>query len=201
VIEPRLLACVAAGAGTPYAWGGGGGSARWGGDVRSQGNPYGTEPTDTGRVLARLDGGRWVGAGVGYDCSGWVCLVLARLGQWTPRHLAVPGVLQACDPVSDGGRPGDVVAYGSPGRPQHVVILVDPRDDVTVGANGGGSRTHGNDPKARVRVESQYWRSHRLGVYRPRVMRDAKAWPLWSKVVELLDAGADVPGIGRCPLR
>lgn len=87
------------------------------------------------------------------DCSLFACLALVRMGVWKAfRRLTSRQIADACAPVVWGQqRPGDLVYY-----PGHVMVVLSyPRadgDSEVIGASGGGSSTHGDDPNARVKV-------------------------------------------------
>ena len=112
--------------GWPYSWGGGGAGIPW------------------------EDGEE------GVDCSGYALMVAAELGQIgpdTPRMRAVD-IANACDPVPKGEqRPGDFAYW--PGHVRVVCSYPDVNgDSAVIGASGGDSTTHGNDPNACVKVYS-----------------------------------------------
>jgi cell wall-associated NlpC family hydrolase len=109
----------------------------WGGSPRTWGDA---------EQLARA------GRGV-VDCSGFASLALVRMGlrKSYKRYTALT-LANASDPVAWGKQqPGDIAVY-----PGHVMIVLSrPRSDgdsKVIGASGGGSKTRGNDPNARVKV-------------------------------------------------
>ena len=92
--------------------------------------------------------------GVGVvDCSLFVSLALHKLGiRKTFKRYTSRGLAAASDPIAWGKQvPGDIVYY-----PGHVmVVLSHPAasgDSQVIGASGGGSSTHGDNPNAKVKV-------------------------------------------------
>jgi hypothetical protein len=87
------------------------------------------------------------------DCSLFCSLALVKLGiRKTFKRYTSGTLAAACDPVPFGKqRPGDVAIY-----PGHVMmVLSDPDakgDSRVIGASGGGSKTRGDDPNARVKT-------------------------------------------------
>jgi len=90
----------------------------------------------------------------GLDCSGAVqvgAVHLGRLDCGEPDRTSydLPSI---CDPIPLGSeRLGDLVFYGSPAI-DHVMLVLAP--GLVWGAHGGGSHTHGDDPRAIVNVEA-----------------------------------------------
>jgi len=102
----------------------------------------------------------------GYDCSGFAQGALVRLGLLHPSHpdRRAVDLANLCDPVDSGQeRLGDLAFYGSP--VSHVMVVLAP--GLVIGARGGGSRTHGGDPRACVGVRVLTYRSLTV-VGRPR---------------------------------
>ena len=114
--------------GTPYSWGAG-------------------RPTITGWPRG-LPG---TGGGIGYDCSGFAQAALVRLGilrEGMPDRTAA-GLFDATRPLRPDEAPqtGDLCFYGRT-RIGHVTVILGP--ECAIGANGGTSRTNGDDPSAYV---------------------------------------------------
>jgi cell wall-associated NlpC family hydrolase len=110
--------------GWPYAWGGGAPSTPW------------------------ADGPK------GVDCSGFVQMALVRLGYLDSgaTDRGARALADGCVPVSLGEQePGDLAYY-----PGHVMLVCGPPGQdghaPVIGASGGTSDTHGDDPKAYVKV-------------------------------------------------
>jgi len=110
--------------GWPYAWGGGSPSTPW------------------------TDGAR------GVDCSGYVqmCLVLLGILSDTSTRTNSLGLANGSDAVPVGQqRVGDFAYY-----PGHVMLVAGPPGpdghSAVIGASGGDSSTHGDDPNARVKL-------------------------------------------------
>jgi cell wall-associated NlpC family hydrolase len=85
----------------------------------------------------------------GYDCSGFVQGALVRLGilsVMAPDRRAY--TLAMCsDPVPEGEEKlGDMAFYGAP--VSHVMLVLG--KGIVLGARGGDSTTHGDNPKAYV---------------------------------------------------
>lgn len=121
-----LLAAV----GWLYTWGGAAGLTTWAAAV----------------ALA----GRGVGV---VDCSLFASLALVKMGiRKTFKRYTAMSLANACDPIAWGDQqPGDVAIY-----PGHVmIVLTGPDgkgDSRVIGASGGGSSTHGDNPNARVKT-------------------------------------------------
>lgn len=113
--------------------------------------------------------------GVGVvDCSLFACLALAKLGRWPAgwgkvKHMTSSMLAYACDPVAWGHQvPGDLAYY-----PGHVMVVLSyptmTGDSEVIGASGGGSSTHGDDPNARVKTfASARYRSDFVTFMRPK---------------------------------
>lgn len=90
----------------------------------------------------------------GVDCSGYALMaavVLGQIGADSPRYNAAE-MADNCDPVAIGEqRPGDFAYY-----PGHVMVVCGwPGGDghsAVIGASGGNSSVHGDNPNARVKV-------------------------------------------------
>lgn len=96
----------------------------------------------------------------GVDCSGLAQMVLVRCGLLSPtapRRNAFQ-LANLCDPVPATAAPRflDVAFFGHP--VDHVTICLGVRD-LIVGASGGGSHTHGNDPNAFVQMHRLHYRN------------------------------------------
>lgn len=113
-----------------YTWGGAAGAVTWAG----------------AKAIAAT------GVGV-VDCSLFVSLALHKMGvRKTFKRYTSGSLAAACDPVTWGQQiPGDVVYY-----PGHVMsVLTHPDgggDSQVIGASGGNSKTHGDNPNAKVKV-------------------------------------------------
>jgi len=90
----------------------------------------------------------------GVDCSGYVQMALVEIGYLdssaTDRSAAE--LADGSDPVALGDQqPGDIAYY-----PGHVMLVCGPPGEdghsPVIGASGGTSSTHGDDPKAYVKV-------------------------------------------------
>lgn len=173
-----------AASGVPYTWGGGRPDSVW----------------PTGAV--GLNGGR-----PGWDCSGFaqaLAVRIGRLGSGAPDRSAA-GLEAACDVVQVGKqRDGDFAFYGRE-RATHICVVVGaPRADghsAVVGANGGGSRDSGENPRAFVRHEStaRYRRDFRgYGRLRPSETYLTSVDVLAAVVRELRERGlAETVVLGR----
>lgn len=99
-----------------------------------------------------LQNARWVADG--YDCSGFAQAALLELGMvdsgaWVDK--TAHDLANACDPIDvDDAGPGDLCFYGSGGKITHVTVALG--GGMCIGANGGGSKTNGDDPNACVQV-------------------------------------------------
>lgn len=87
------------------------------------------------------------------DCSLFVSLALVVMGiRKTFRRYTSGGLAAASDPIAWGKQvPGDIVYY-----PGHVMMVLSHPDangdSQVIGASGGGSKTHGDNPNAKVKV-------------------------------------------------
>lgn len=92
-----------------------------------------------------------------YDCSGFAQGALVYLGLLKPtepdRNAA--GLGNISDPVTDAPRLGDLALYGKP--VSHVMVVLD--KDWVIGATGGGSKTHGDNPEACVQLRRLRYRN------------------------------------------
>lgn len=90
----------------------------------------------------------------GWDCSGFVQWALYVLGLLRPdawHDMTAHDIANACNPVRDRKpRLGDLVFYGRNGRITHVMLCLN--ETMVIGATGGDSRTHADNPKACVQV-------------------------------------------------
>lgn len=132
--DPRVLDLLAAW-GSPYAWGKG-------------------EPNTSRSMWPR---GPW-------DCSGWAQAALVFLGALpeTAIDRSAAALAMACDPVAEADAAlGDLAFYGRDGsgkaRISHVTVCLG--GGVCIGANGGGSSTHADNPAAYVKLERLRYRS------------------------------------------
>ena len=127
VLDDRVLWLLEA-RGTPYSWGAG-------------------KPSLDGWPL----GVKGISGGIGYDCSGFAQAALVRLGilkEGTPDRTAAE-LFDATRSLRPHEAPqtGDLCFYGRT-RIGHVTVLLGP--ECAIGANGGTSRTNGDDPSAYV---------------------------------------------------
>jgi len=103
--------------------------------------------------------GRWPGGP--FDCSGFAQAALLRLGQVRPdawHDKSAHGLANACDPIAlADAQLGDLAFYGRGGRVTHVTVVLG--SGVCIGANGGGSATHGDTPSACVQVRPIVYRN------------------------------------------
>jgi cell wall-associated NlpC family hydrolase len=101
------------------------------------------------------------------DCSGFVQAALVELGTLHPSQpdRTAEGLRGVCDPVEpDAAELGDLAFYGR-SKATHVVLCLG--GGVTLGANGGGRATAGDDPRAFVQLQPLRYRADLLGVGRP----------------------------------
>ena len=157
IVGPRTMGAI--------DHGGGGASAHGGGSKGSGGASHGTGGHASGSETAIRDqvidrarshmGARYSWAAEGpsmFDCSGFAWYVLH-----TDMHLTSAGRTTAAGlshapyttPTSHPEK-GDLVFYSSGGI-SHVTIALGSGSSV-IGASGGGSHTHGNDPNAKVKI-------------------------------------------------
>ena len=94
-----------------------------------------------------------------YDCSGFAQAALLELGlvepgSWTDK--TAHDLARVCDPINIGHEePGDLGFYGAK-KITHVMVCLG--NGMAIGANGGTSKTHGDDPKACVQVRPVNYR-------------------------------------------
>lgn len=94
------------------------------------------------------------------DCSGEAQEILVEAGELDPGQpdRSANALAYACDLVADGAeKPFDLAFYGAAGAITHVMVVVGVQ--AVLGASGGGSRTHGDDPKAFVQLQRLHYRS------------------------------------------
>lgn len=98
----------------------------------------------------------WEDGPKGVDCSGFAQMALVRLGLLSASSIdmSAMSLANACNPVEWGSqRPGDLAIYNG-----HVMVVYgDPNengDSRVIGASGGTRDTHGDNPKARVKLFS-----------------------------------------------
>ena len=134
--DPRVLLLLQA-IGAPYAWGSG----------------------DLGNARQLWPDGP-------FDCSGFAQACLVALGMVRPRawnDLSARGLADACDSVElEEARIGDLAFYGS--GVTHVTVCIGA--GMTIGANGGGSKTNADDPRARVQIRPIVYRNDLVTVGR-----------------------------------
>jgi peptidoglycan hydrolase-like protein with peptidoglycan-binding domain len=83
-----------------------------------------------------------------FDCSGFVLYVLRQdtgLVNWGDD--TAQGIKNRV-PRTTNPQPGDLVFYSSGGHVQHIEMVVE--GSTEIGASGGGSRTYGDNPRAKV---------------------------------------------------
>lgn len=93
-----------------------------------------------------------------YDCSGFAQGALVYLGllRRAEPDRSAAALADACDPVELGHqRLGDLAFYGT-GGVHHVMVCLG--DGWVIGASGGGSETHGDDPRAHVQLHHYLYR-------------------------------------------
>lgn len=130
--DPRVIECILARFGAPYGW--------------AKGSPATADDPGSLRDDA--------------DCSGMAqeaLVVAGELDAEQPDRNAY-NLAMVCDPIPRGQeRPFDLAFYGSHGKITHVMVVVGP--GAVFGASGGGSRTHGDDPRAAVWLYRMDYRS------------------------------------------
>lgn len=130
-----LPAWLAESIGEPYSWGGGSPASPW--------------PDNAGK---------------GWDCSGYVQAALVQLGLMDEDESdrTAQGLYDITADISSPEL-GDLAFYGTrPDNITHVMLCVG--DGRVIGASGGTSSTHGDDPNARVKVFSSHlYRSDFIG--------------------------------------
>jgi len=101
----------------------------------------------------------WDEAEEGLDCSGWAQVALREIGivrsdAWS--DLTSWQLAEHCDDVEPGDAIlGDLFFYGTQ-RISHVTVALG--GGMCIGANGGGSRTKGDDPAACIQVRPWCYR-------------------------------------------
>ena len=138
----------------------GGGAAAGGGGGGKPGADLGPEPKDVSewrdRVIVAAEkhlGKRyWWGADgpANFDCSGFALYVLRQETGLVNWGDDTAGGIKNRLPRTNEPRKGDMVFYSSGGSVEHVEIAMG-SGSATIGASGGGSRTRGDDPKAKVK--------------------------------------------------
>lgn len=105
--------------------------------------------------------------GRGLDCSGFVQAALVHLGMLpasAPDRTAA-ALWHIAKPVPfEDARLGDLAFYGQPSHVRHVTLCLG--GGVCMGANGGGSKTYGDNPAAFVKLDRIKYRTDFLGVRR-----------------------------------
>jgi len=100
----------------------------------------------------------WAGVhgGVGWDCGGLTLAGAALLlrYRWDAPDRSAASIAGICRKVELGSQmPGDVAVY----RNRHITLVLTWPDDSghsrVLSASGGGSKTNGDDPRARVRIQ------------------------------------------------
>lgn len=102
------------------------------------------------------------------DCSGFAQAALRELGILHPKQpdRTAQGLREVCDIVPEAQADfGDLVFYGAPDKATHVVLCLG--GGVTIGANGGGRATRGDNPRAFVKLEPIRYRGDLICVGRP----------------------------------
>ena len=148
--------------------------------------------SETGFVAACLEAkgvpyyyggdGVWPVGRPGFDCENFMRRCLGRAGVLSlrvPDRVAADWVSR-CQPVGVGAQgPGCVAFYGDGTKVSHVVVvLTGPVPELgghsyIIGANHGGRKTLGNDPKAKVDVQpATWWKSGFMGYARPVIAED-----------------------------
>ena len=157
IVGRHTMAAIDHGGGTHATGGGthagGGGTAHDGG-----GHPTGGEAQIRDQVIAKARshmGARYSWAAEGpsmFDCSGFAWYVLHTDTHLTSAGRTTAAGLSHAPYTTSTGSPekGDLVFYSSGGI-SHVTIALGQGSQV-IGASGGGSHTHGQDPNARVKV-------------------------------------------------
>lgn len=96
----------------------------------------------------------------GYDCSGFAqaalwAIGILKQGVWV--DITAAGLKDSCDAIKpEESQAGDLFFYGSP-TINHVTVALG--GGQCIGANGGGSGTKGDDPKACVQVRPYQYRA------------------------------------------
>jgi cell wall-associated NlpC family hydrolase len=157
IVGRHTMAAIDHGGGTHATGGGthagGGGTAHDGG-----GHPTGGEAQIRDQVIAKARshmGARYSWAAEGpsmFDCSGFAWYVLHTDTHLTSAGRTTAAGLSHAPYTTSTSSPekGDLVFYSSGGI-SHVTIALGQGSQV-IGASGGGSHTHGQDPNARVKV-------------------------------------------------
>ena len=110
------------------------------------------------------------------DCSGFAQAALRDLGLLHPSQpdRTADGLRHVCDVIDPSAATvGDLAFYGRSGKATHVVVCLG--GGATLGANGGGRNTKGDDPRAFVQVQPIRYRADLLCVGRPQFYRLAHA--------------------------
>lgn len=142
ILDPKVLDLLRA-VGVPYSWGAG-------------------RPT----VANWPEGVTGLNGGIGYDCSGFAQAALVRLGllvEGSKDRSAAALFEGAKQLVDEEAKLGDLAFYGVRSV-SHVTVCLG--GGLCIGANGGGSKTNGDDPTAFVRVERIRYRTDFRGVRR-----------------------------------
>lgn len=93
------------------------------------------------------------------DCSGEAQEVLVEAGELDAGEpdRNSRGLAMICDPVAEGDeQPFDLAFYGEDNRITHVMVVVG--RNAVLGASGGRSTTHGDDPRAFVQLHRLHYR-------------------------------------------
>jgi peptidoglycan hydrolase-like protein with peptidoglycan-binding domain len=158
IVGPHTMKAIDhGGGGNAHAGGGahhGGGAGGGGGG----GHASGSEAAIRDEVLAKAHkhmGARYSWAAEGpsmFDCSGFAWYVLHTDMHLTSAGRTTAAGLSHAPYTTHTGSPekGDLVFYSSGGI-SHVTIATGHGSQV-IGASGGGSHTHGQDPNARVKI-------------------------------------------------
>lgn len=133
---------------------------------------------------------------IGFDCSGFVCGVLWRMGRIGAREGTNSDGLWDMGTRVTSPTALDVAVFGSGGDPSHVALVVEP-GVLLVDAGGGGSRTQpgGSDwppSKGKVRWSSWDYRTDLIGYVRVHgtySTEDFEALQEWGAHVAQYDAG------------
>lgn len=136
--------------------------------LRAWGTPY-SYGAGKPSVLGWPDGVPGIKKGIGYDCSGLVQVILVRRGVLPEGEVdrTAQSLFDLAVPLALGEPPafGDLCFYGKSEKDiSHVTLCIS--RTVCIGANGGTSKTNGDDPKAFVRIEPILYRSDFRGVRR-----------------------------------
>lgn len=105
------------------------------------------------------------------DCSGFAQAALVELGTLHPSQpdRTAEGLRQVCDVVDESSADvGDLAFYGR-GKATHVVVCLG--GGATIGANGGGRNTKGDDPRAFVQLQPIRYRADLICIGRPQFYR------------------------------